>query len=187
MGARGADVYRYHPPKSSIWGHRLRGMPAGRAHALLRRFLELAVARHALGPAQLVVLGTEPSLDASLVEALGTPLVAGGSHQLSPEGAARAVEVIARWEAGHPGRPAPVHLTQSFAIEAWRIDGREVTTKSLLTMHYGALPCLSTFLEFGSVEEFERVRAVFADLGICKLNPKHLKPPRARRGSRPAP
>ena len=156
-------------------------MPAGRAYALLQRFLELAVARHSLGLAQLVVLGTEPSLDAHLAEALGTPLVAGGSHQLSPEGAARAVEVIVRWEAEHPGPPAPVHLSQSVAIEAWRIDGRVVATKSLLTMHYGALPCLSTFLEFGSLEEFERIRAVFAELRICKLNPKHLKPPRARR------
>ena len=179
--ASGSGVYRYQPPKSSIWGHRLRRMPAGRAQERLERFLELAVARYTLGPGQLVVHGEEPSLDALLAESVEMSTLGSGSYQLTSEGAARAVAALARWEGEHPGRPAPVHLVRSYVIEAWRIDGRPVATKSMLTMHYGALPCLSTFLEFGSVEEFERIGAVFAEVGLCKLNPKHLKAPRARR------
>ena len=177
----GSGVYRYQPPKSSIWGHRLRRMPAGRAEERLARFLELAVARHTLGPGQLVVHGEDQSLDALLAEAVEMSPLGSGSYPLTPKGAERAVAALARWEGEHPGRPTPVHLVRSYVIEAWKIDGRPVATKSMLTMHYGALPCLSTFLEFGSVEEFERIREVFAEVGLCTLNPKHLKGPRTGR------
>jgi len=173
--------FRYQPPKSSIWGHRLGRMPAGRAHALLRRFLEIAAARFADGPAQLVVHGMDPDLDTRLAQALERSAVASGSYPLTPAGVDRCVAAIAGWEEAHPRAKAPVHLTESFTIEAWRIDGRAVPTQSLLTMHYGALPCLSTFLQFDSEAQFEAIRGHFADVGLCKLDPRHLKGSRARR------
>ena len=37
-------------------------------------------------------------------------------------------------------------------------------------------PCISTFLEFQTIEEFEFIKGVLSDLEFCTLNEKHLKP-----------
>jgi len=36
--------------------------------------------------------------------------------------------------------------------------------------------CISTFLQFQTVEEFQFVKEVLSDLQFCVLNEKHLKP-----------
>jgi hypothetical protein len=47
-------------------------------------------------------------------------------------------------------------------------------------MHYSMRPCLSTSLRFDSIEQFQQIARVLADLKICKLNEKHLRPVRKR-------
>ena len=37
-------------------------------------------------------------------------------------------------------------------------------------------PCISTFLEFETIGQYEFIKRVLADLDFCKLNEKHLKP-----------
>jgi hypothetical protein len=72
-------------------------------------------------------------------------------------------------------------LVQSFIVTKWRVGGQEAPTRSLLSIHYGQLPCLSTLLEFETVEQFHIVQRVLADIGLCKLNEKHLKLVKSRK------
>ena len=46
-------MYSYRPPKSSVWGHLLRKMPAERAKTLFRQFLATAVAEYKFTSASL--------------------------------------------------------------------------------------------------------------------------------------
>jgi len=65
-------MYRYQPPKSSIWGHRLRRMPAGRARALLRRLLTTAIHKQEFKSVFLTVVQNKP-VEFRLSEILGIP------------------------------------------------------------------------------------------------------------------
>jgi hypothetical protein len=66
-------------------------------------------------------------------------------------------------------------LLESYEISKWRIEGQDVATHSGMTLYYGQLPCISTFLRFGSRDEFNFIKTVLSDLGLCKLNEKHLR------------
>ncbi len=46
----------------------------------------------------------------------------------------------------------------------------------MINLFYGMKPCISTFLQFETVEHFEFIRQVLEYLHFCKLNEKHLKP-----------
>ena len=48
-------MYRYMPPKSSIWGHSLRNMAPARARERFGEFLRLAVAEHEFLPGGLMI------------------------------------------------------------------------------------------------------------------------------------
>jgi len=43
------------------------------------------------------------------------------------------------------------------------------------------LPCISTFFQFETVEQFLSVKQVLEDIGLCKLNEKYLKPVRTKK------
>jgi hypothetical protein len=98
---------------------------------------------------------------------------------LTFEQSEKCVDELIRDEASAGSTPSHFNLGQSFEITQWRVDGQEVPTQSLLSIHYGQLPCLTTFLQFETVEDFRSVQRVLADIGLCKLNEKHLKPMKA--------
>jgi hypothetical protein len=95
------------------------------------------------------------------------------------------LQEIIRLEFISPADAGIILLNQYFEIRQWAIDGKTVNTRSTVTMHYGALPCLTTRLWFETEEEFTYIRQVMGDLGLCKLNKQHLKlmkrPPSAAR------
>ena len=51
-------------------------------------------------------------------------------------------------------------------------------------MNYGRLPCISTFFQFETVEQFQSVKRVLEDIGLCKLNEAHLKPIKIRKAAK---
>jgi hypothetical protein len=85
------------------------------------------------------------------------------------------LQEIIRLESTSPADAAIILLDQYFEILQWDIDGQTVNTQSTVTMHYGALPCLTTILWFETEEEFNYIRQLMDDLGLCKLNKQHLK------------
>jgi hypothetical protein len=80
--------------------------------------------------------------------------------------------------------PAPLRgvlLTQHYEFSKWLIRGQPVDTKSTVMLDYGMGPCISTFLQFQSVDDFHFVQQILSDLNFCKLNEKHLKLDKRRR------
>jgi len=73
-----------------------------------------------------------------------------------------------------PNRTGAV-VEASYTIKAWKIAGERVSTYSTLIIHYGANSLITTMFQFNDISEFEYLKQVFQELGICKLNPKHLK------------
>jgi hypothetical protein len=182
-------MYRYSPPKSNIWGHSLRNMEPTRQKALFDEFLKRAVAEHSftggsltlfvgLPPAFLPLEGQGPwghvtSNDVQRFEQLlGTGAREGAFYSLTPQQCEMVLNEIIRNSALIPG----VMFLQSVEVSKWLIDGQPVTTQSRITLYFGTKPCVSTFLQFQTLDQFEFVKRVLSDLQFCKLNEKHLKP-----------
>lgn len=66
-------------------------------------------------------------------------------------------------------------LSGRMHISKWLIHNKEAPTESVLAVYYGAKPCISTLLTFSDIDEFNYIRGIFEELGICKLKEKHLK------------
>jgi|SRR5688572_571877 len=180
-------MYRYSPPKSNIWGHSLRNMEPARQRTLFDEFLKRAVADYSFKNGSLTIFagsppafleGQEPwghATDSDIQRfehLLGAVAQNGAFHSLAPHQCEAALKEIIRDSAVTPG----VLLTQSADISKWLINGQPVATQSLIMLYYGMKPCISTFLEFQTVEQFQFVKQVLSDLQFCILNEKHLKP-----------
>ena len=103
---------------------------------------------------------------------LGAVAKNGAFNSLEPQQCEAALSEIIRDKAVTPG----VLLLQSAEISKWLINGQSVSTQSHIMLYYGMKPCISTFLEFQTIEEFQFVKQVLSDLHFCTLNEKHLKP-----------
>jgi hypothetical protein len=182
-------MYRYSPPKSNIWGHSLRKMEPTRQKALFDEFLKLAVAEHSFTGGSLTTsIGSPPlfwPLEAQKTwghvtdkdvqrfeQLLGTGARKGAFYSLTPQQCEMALNEIIKNSTMIPG----VMLLQGVNISKWLIDGQPVAIQSQIKLFYGMKPCISTFLQFQTVDQFEFVKRVLSDLQFCKLNEKHLKP-----------
>ena len=166
-------MLQYKPPKSSVWGHLLRKMPAQRAKARFEEFLATAVAGYTFGSATLLIQDTSGQVVPRYEQLIGTPALNGCSFpSLTHDQSNRCLEQLITDEAV-AGNYA---LAQLFQISRWRVDGLEVPTSSAVTIHYGQLSCLSTFFQFETVEQFHAIQRELAEIRLCQLNEKHLKP-----------
>ena len=178
-------MYRYCPPKSSVWGHALRNMEPARQKELFAEFLKRAVAEYTFTDGSLTIFtgpappflgeqgpwGHATAADVRRFEdLLGVglkPYISLTSQQCD-----LALNEIIRNNAIVPG----VLLLQSVDISKWLINGQPVPTESTINLNYGMKPCISTFLDFQTVEHFQFIKGIFSDLRFCTLNEKHLKP-----------
>ena len=182
-------MYHYSPPKSNLWGHALRQMPPARQKALFGAFLEQAVAKCVwtggslslyagpaptfLPPAAQGLWGHVTAADVKrFEELLGATARDGGFYSLTPQQCDAALDELIQ----HPTLVPGSMLLSAVDISQWLIEGKPVETQSRVTLYYGFKPCLSTFLEFETTGQFEFIKRVLADLDLCKLNDKHLKP-----------
>lgn len=165
--------FYYRPPKSSIWGHLLRRMSAERARSLFGQFLEVAAAEYRFVSAMLMLHGVSDDAAKRFGRVVGCASPPGSFHMLSQEQCERCIDEVIRFETSDTREP--LLLTQTFEITHWNIDGAKMPTNSTVTMYYGNLPCLSTFLLFDSVEQYHKIKQIVEDLKLCKFNDKHLK------------
>lgn len=168
-------MYRYQPPKSSIWGHKLRKMPAHRASKLLEEFFLRATRQHEFRSGSLSINTRAHPIALRFAEILSVPSKDFMHEQLTLDQLNACLQEIIRLESIAPVDARVILLNQYFEITQWAIDGKPVNTRSTLTMHYGAIPCLSTRLWFETEDEFAYIRNTMIDLGLCKLNRQHLK------------
>ena len=157
-------------------------MPAERAKARFQEFLATAVAEHKFSSASLMIQDVSGQVVPRYERLIGMPAQNGCSFaQLTLEQSNRCIDELIKDEASAPGAAGHFALTQLFESTKWWVDGQEVPTSSGVTIHYGQLPCISTFFQFETVEQFHSVRRVVDDIGLCKLNEKHLKPVRTKK------
>lgn len=168
-------------------------MEPARQRDLFAEFLKRAVAEHSFeGGSLTFFIGEAPAflpMEAQgqwghvtdrdvrrFEQLLGCPARDGAFNSLAPEKCELALRELIENSGLLPGSM----LLQSVNISKWLIEGEAVATESRMTLFYGMKPCVSTFLEFETVGQFEFVKRVLAELDFCKLNEKHLKPIKQR-------
>ena len=170
-------MYRYSPPKSSIWGHSLRKMPPARERELLSKFLATAVAEYKFTNGILTISNDPFRATIQRFERLlGIAAKGNGFYSLTAQQCQQCLEEILRDDALTAGKTSSFSLLQGVAISKWRIHGQEIPTSSEITLYYGEHPCISTFLQFEDIGHFLFIRRVLEDLRLCKLSEKHLQP-----------
>jgi len=156
-------------------------MPAQRAKERFQEFLGTAVAEHRFISASLRIQDASGQVVPRYERLVGMPPQDGCYFaRLTHEQSDRCIDELIKDEASAPGAAGHFALAQSFEITKWRVDGQEAPTRSTVIIHYGQLPCISTFFQFEIVEQFHSVRRVLEDIGLCKLNEKYLKPMRTK-------
>ena len=182
-------MYRYSPPKSNIWGHALPRMEPLRQKTLFDEFLRQAALEYSFAGGSLTLFaGTPPanapaevqaqyghvtSTDVQRFEQLLRASARDGTFAvLSTQQCELALNEIIKTSALTSG----VMLLQRVDIAKWLIANQPVATDSHMMLYFGMKPCVSTFLEFETIEQFEFIRKVLSDLQFCELNKKHLKP-----------
>jgi hypothetical protein len=172
-------MYRYQPPKSSVWGHSLRNMKPAKERELFQEFLRMAVAEYRIGEGSLSVSSIEsPQLGARTVERFERVLNVKSFNGFFPKLAQPQIDICFKElvldEQLCVGQH--VNLLEPVVISKWLINAKQSATRSSINLYYGSLPLLSTFLRFDTLEEFQCVRDVMQTLKLCRLNDKHLKP-----------
>jgi hypothetical protein len=169
-------MYFYNRPKSAIWGHSLKKMKPARINALFSEFLVRAVAEHSIWHRTLQVFKPLTSIHVRRFEQLLGVVAPGGHFSLTPHQFEESLHEIINDDALIPD----VLLMQGVAISQWLIEGQPVATDSRFLVYYCPRPCLTTWLNFETIEQFQCIRRVFEDLDFCELHEKYLKPERIR-------
>ena len=174
------NMYRYRPPKSSIWGHGLRRMPAARAHQLIAFFLARAAAQSAFRSASVWTSGADEETVARYEALAGASSNHGHIRGVTYEASEACLAEFIKDEAAFRKNDVRLSIWQTFSISKWRSTKTEALTESELVAMYDTWPHLQTSLTFESMEQFHFVRDALAEVGLCQLSEKHLKPVRAR-------
>ncbi len=75
------------------------------------------------------------------------------------------------FESGRDGASVVAYYT----IKAWNIAGVKVETNSGLGVYYGAKPIIVPEFSFETMDIFECLQDTLKRVGLCQLNPKHIK------------
>jgi hypothetical protein len=177
-------MYRYRPPKKNVWGHSLKNMKPAHEKALLDKFFEVAVAESSFGTGSVFYQPTMESLFdedppkkckehfASILGIEPSPI---SLSNLGREQFDWCLNEMIRNDSLYISGQSGAVLSCGVTISKWRIKGEEFPTESQIHIYYGAKPRLATFLTFRDLEEFRFIDQVLGELGICRLNEKHLK------------
>jgi hypothetical protein len=169
-------MYRYRPPKSSVWGHKLQRIPIARVRDFFWRFMDTGVAEYRFQSANLWTSQADVETVARYERAAGISAEHGRIANLTYEQSESCLAILLEDEEAFRAKDVHLSLWQTFAITKWKYSDSAAATNSILGVQYDIWPHLATTLEFGSVEQFEHVKSLLNNIGLCTLNEKHLKP-----------
>jgi hypothetical protein len=168
-------MYYYQPPKSASYGHSLQRMSTERAKTVFEKFLTNAVSEFKPISASLVVFNPSSKI-IPIIEHLIGPIAKDSSFiTLTQEQFEKCLSEIITKKELTSSEMKSFMLMQALLISKWNINGQDIATESLISMYYGQIQCIATILQFDTIEQFQYIKQVFDDLGLCKLNEKHLK------------
>ena len=168
-------MYRYFPPKASVWGHSLRRMPVARARNLLATFLDTAAKNYQLAQVSLWIDRAEDQAIQRYEKLIGMPAERRRNTDLTLAQADMCLTQLIQDEKEFRATEKCISLWYKYEVTRWLANKSELVPTSIITIHYDNWPHLQTELYFESISEFEHVKEAFAASGLCKLNPKHLK------------
>jgi hypothetical protein len=164
-------------------------MPVAKARDLLGKFLVAAAERYYLS--RIVLWGHQATAQtvARYEKLMGAPIERDRGTVLTREQAERCLAQLIEDENTFRTSGDGISLWYQYEISEWKgmECGPSPLPVSIITISYGNWPRLQTELFFSSAGEFDRVRRALAELGLCRLNPKHLRPlPRSASRAGPA-
>lgn len=186
-------MYRYMPPKSSVWGHSLRKMKPDNQKILIDEFLQTAVAEHQFSSGSIIYQRSFETLfddnianesKSYFIKLLSTISGEADLSSLNAEQFDLCLRALQNDNSLFISGKSGITLTSTIKISKWLIDNTEVPTESSLSVSYGAKPWLTTFFTFSDIDEFNYIKHVFNELGICRLNEKHLKTVRRKNSNK---
>ena len=171
----------YSPPKSSVWGHSLRKMKPAIQRERIEAFLSKSVGEFFYSTGSITfVPPTFSSTDSVEFDSHFATLLGLAEPQPAFSNLTEAqfelcyqelVERPSLYESGKHGAT----LAAFYMISCWKVAGDSVETSSLLGVYYGGKPLIMPRFEFETDEVFESLRDSLAAVGLCRLNPKHIK------------
>ncbi len=171
----------YSPPKKSVWGHSLRKMTPEIQRERVEAFLSRSVSKYVFATGSVFFVPTTfpPSgsseLDRHFARLLGFSDPQPGLSHLSEEQFEVCFhELLVRPSLFEPGRGGAT-VTAHYTISAWSIEGSSVGTGSMLGVYYGGKPLIIPGFAFDTMEVFDYLQSTLHAVGLCKLNPKHIK------------
>ncbi|HEY8876707.1 MAG TPA: hypothetical protein VIN03_04025 [Roseateles sp.] len=168
-------MLRYKPPKSSVWGHRLRRMPIGRVHGLLQQFLETTADGCKWGDGNLWMSNADPDTVSRYEAAVGRATTQGYIQGLGYGECQRCLELLLADEQDFRANEVHLSLWRPIEIGQWKRRTSDLLKPSLLTVQYDVHAHLQTTLFFESPDQFQFVADALRNLGLCALNRRHLK------------
>ena len=171
----------YSPPKKSVWGHSLRKMAPAVQRERIETFLTRSVSEYAyatgsvfLVPATFPPSGL-PEFSRHFARLLGLSDPQPGLSNLSEEQFEVCFrELLDRPSLFEPGKGGAT-IAAFYTISAWNVEGAAVETTSTLGVYYGGKPRIMPGFSFDTMEVFEYLQGSLQAVGLCKLNPKHIK------------
>src|SRR5262245_60981678 len=175
-------MYRYMPPKSSVWGHKLRRMSPAKQNQLFVEFVQRAVAEYRVSHVSLMIskkafaaAETIQPVVEYFENLLGAASHNGYFSRLSAHQFDQCFVSLVEDPALLSGPSTILILNRCHAITKWRINGVDCPTDSSFDLSFGPEPRLSTFLTFHSIQQFRYIERILAELRFCRLNQRHLK------------
>lgn len=171
----------YAPPKRSVWGHSLRKMKPAVQRERVDAFLSRSVLEYVFSTGsvffQPATLSPSESseFDRHFMELLGLAEPQPGFSNLGEEQFELCYrEILARpslFESGKRGATVAAFYT----ISAWNVEGIRVETNSMLGVYYGARSLIVPRFSFETMEVFDHLRSSLTAVGLCGLDPRHIK------------
>ena len=158
-------------------------MRVKKARDLFGEFLVSAAANYRLASISLWEHQANEQTVARYEKLIGIPVEQRRNTLLTNEQAELCLAELLKDEELFRATASGISLWYTYEITQWKATehGAPPTPASIITVCYDNYPHLMTELFFNSTIEFERVKVALADVGLCKLNPKHLKETRRHR------
>lgn len=178
-------MYKYAPPKSSVWGHSLQKMKPGKQKTLVDEFINKSVSEFQFNNSSVIYQRTldtvfdddlankSTKIFEDLISASSSDVV--DLSNLTEEHFKLCLKELQSNSSHFISGKSGIILKYGMKISKWLIDNKEVPTESIFIVSYGAKPWVTTFFTFSEIDHFHFVKKSLDELGICKLNQKHLK------------
>jgi uncharacterized protein (DUF2132 family) len=170
----------YSPPKSQIWGHAVRRLPAEQIAERVLQFLEMEcnVQRAAAGEFHLT---WKPSARLTEIEKEIDQTLGGTDSSTLAD--AETLPAVARWF----DQLASLRKSKDVVAQAsllWIISWRDEPVETnplnaaggMFGIHLGQSQAITTRFRFRTVEQYLRIKASLAHVGLVELSDKHLRP-----------